>query len=47
LVSIVFVVEIQHAFNWVWGLLGLLIFTLVLLLAIKGYKKLREKEKGQ
>lgn len=47
LVSIVFVVEIQHAFNWIWGLIGLLVFTLVLLLAIKIYKNLRTKEKGR
>jgi len=43
LVSIVFVVEIQHALNWVWGLIGLLIFTVILMLAIKVYKKYRTK----
>jgi putative membrane protein len=43
LVTIVFVVEIQHAFNWIWGLVGLIIFTIVLLIAIKAYKKIRAK----
>lgn len=43
LVTIVFVVEIQHALNWVWGLVGLLLFTAILMLAIKGYRKIRTK----
>lgn len=43
LVTIVFVVEIQHAFNWIWGLVGLIIFTIVLMIAIKAYKKIRAK----
>jgi len=43
LVTIVFVVEVQHALNWIWGLFGLLAFTAVLIIAIKIYKKLRAK----
>jgi putative membrane protein len=43
LVTIVFVVELQHALNWLWGLLGLLVFTAILMIAIKVYKKLRSK----
>lgn len=43
LVSIIFLVELQHALNWFWGLFGLLIFTMVLMLAIKIYKKVRAK----
>ncbi len=43
LVTIVFVVELQHALNWIWGLLGLLGFTAILMLAIKVYKKFRTK----
>jgi putative membrane protein len=43
LVTIVFVVEVQHALNWVWGLVGLIGFAAILMLAIKIYKKLRAK----
>jgi putative membrane protein len=43
LVSIVFLVEIQHALNWIWGLFGLIIFTIVLMLSIKIYKHFRSK----
>jgi putative membrane protein len=43
LVTIVFVVELQHTLNWIWGLIGLLGFTAVLMLAIKAYKKFRAK----
>lgn len=43
LVTIVFVVELQHALNWIWGLLGLILFSAVLMLAIKAYKKFRTK----
>jgi putative membrane protein len=43
LVTIVFVIELQHSLNWIWGLLGLLGFTVILMLAIKVYKKFRAK----
>jgi putative membrane protein len=41
LVAIVFLVELQHTLNWIWGLLGLLIISILLLTAIKVYKRLR------
>lgn len=44
LVAIVFLVELQHTLNWLYGLLGLLLFTLVLMLAIKLYKHLRSNK---
>lgn len=43
LVTIVFVVEIQHALNWIWGLIGLVVFSALLMIAIKMYKKVRTK----
>ena len=43
LVTIVFVIELQHSLNWIWGILGLLGFTVILMLAIKVYKKFRAK----
>lgn len=41
LVAIVFLVTLKSVLDMVWGLVGLLIFTLVLLIAIKLYRKKR------
>ncbi|HRG57913.1 MAG TPA: CopD family protein [Bacteroidia bacterium] len=43
LVSIIFLVELQHTLNWIYGLIGLFGFTAILMIAIKFYKKFREK----
>lgn len=43
LVSIVFIVVLKNTLSMVWGLTGLVIFTLILMLAIRIYKKVREK----
>lgn len=43
LVTIVFVVELQHSLSWIWGILGLIGFAAILMLAIKAYKKFRAK----
>jgi len=46
LVSVVFIVELQHATNWLYSLLGLLILSLSLMAAIKIYRKNREPKKS-
>lgn len=43
LIAIVFIVVLKDTFSWLYGLLGLVIFSAVLMLAIKLYKKSREK----
>lgn len=43
LVSIVFIIVLKDLFSWVWGIVGILVFTLVLLAAIKIYKNTRIK----
>jgi putative membrane protein len=43
LISIVFLAVLKNTLSMVWGLLGLLVFTLILLLAIRIYKKIRER----
>ena len=45
LVSIVFIVILRDALSLLWGLLGLVAFTVVLLMAIRIYKKMRAQEK--
>lgn len=43
LVAIVFIIELQNSLSWLYGVLGVLGFALVLMLAIRIYKKLRTK----
>lgn len=43
LVAIVFIIVLKSAMSMIWGIVGLVLFTLVLLLAIRIYKKIREK----
>lgn len=43
LVSIVFVVVLKSTLNWLYGLFGLILFTIILMLAIRVYKKIRTK----
>ena len=43
LFSIVFVVILKSALNWIYGVTGLLVFSILLMLAIRVYKKLRKK----
>lgn len=42
LVGIVFIIVLKNAMSMVWGLAGLIVFTLLLMLAINVYKKIRE-----
>ncbi|UYQ92854.1 CopD family protein [Chitinophaga horti] len=44
LVAIVFLVVLKSLASMMWGLIGLLLFTGALLVAIKVYKKVREKQ---
>jgi putative membrane protein len=43
LVAIVMIVVVKQSMSWLWGLLGLALFVIVLLSAIKIYKTLRKK----
>jgi putative membrane protein len=46
LVAIIFVATVGRfdAFSWIWGVVGLIGFTLLLVLAIKIYKRIRESK---
>lgn len=41
LFSVVFLVTLKSAINWIWGVVGLILISLVLLLSIRLYKKIR------
>ncbi len=45
LVAIVFVVVNKDAISWIWGSLGLVGLGVVLTLAAKAYKSIREKKR--
>lgn len=44
LVSIVFIVVLKDLTNWIYGLVGLVLFSVLLMLAIRIYKRLRENK---
>ena len=46
LVAIVFLIELRSNTGWVWGMLGLVIFSITLMFAVKIYKKSREKKEN-
>ncbi len=43
LVAIVFTVVLKSAVDWIYGLIGLIIFSAVIMLAVKWYKSYRKK----
>ncbi len=47
LFAVVFLVILKNAFNWVFGVLGILVLALLLMLGFKVYKRTREKNPRQ
>ncbi|SEN59179.1 putative membrane protein [bacterium A37T11] len=43
LFAIVFTVVLKSAINWIYGVFGLMVFAVMLMLAVKLYKRFREK----
>lgn len=43
LIAIIFIVTVKTGMSWLWGIIGLVLFTVVLMSAIKIYKKIRTK----
>ena len=44
LFAVVFLIVLKNQLNWVWGILGLVSFAVILMIAIKFYKRFRDKE---
>ena len=44
LFSIVFLVVLKNAINWIWGVLGIILFSLLLMFGVKLYKRIRNKK---
>lgn len=45
LISIVFLVVLKNALSMLWGIVGLILFSAVLMLAIRVYKRVRESKR--
>ncbi len=43
LFAIVFIVVLKSAISWIWGLLGLLILSVALMIGVRVYRRVREK----
>lgn len=43
LFSVVFLVVLKNAFNWIYGVIGIIGFSVLIMLGFKFYKKIREK----
>ena len=44
LFAVVFLVTLKSAINWIWGVVGIVLFGVLLMLGIKLYKRIREKK---
>ena len=44
LFAVVFLVTVKSAINWIWGVIGIILFGIILMLSIKLYKRVREKK---
>ena len=43
LVSVVFIIVLKHDLDWLKGTIGFILFSVILMIAVKVYKKIREK----
>ncbi len=43
LFAVVFLVVLKHAFNWIYGVLGIVALAIVLMLAVRLYKRARDR----
>lgn len=43
LFAVVFLVILKNAFNWIYGVIGIFLFSLILMLGYRFYKRIREK----
>lgn len=44
LFAIVFLVVLKNAVNWIWGVVGIILFGVLLMLGFKLYKRIRERK---
>ena len=39
-----FLVVLQNAINWIWGVIGIILVSVLLMLSVRLYKKIRKKK---
>ena len=44
LFAVVFLVTLKNAISWIWGVVGIILFGIIMMLCIKLYKNIREKK---
>jgi putative membrane protein len=44
LFAVVFLVILKNAFNWIFGVIGIFLFSIIIMLGFKFYKRIREKK---
>jgi putative membrane protein len=47
LFAVVFLVILKNAVNWIYGVLGIFIFSITIMLGFKMYKRIRERNSDQ
>ena len=47
LFAVVFLVILKNAFNWIYGVIGIVLFSILIMLGFKFYKRIREKNSVQ
>lgn len=45
LFAVVFLVILKNAFNWIYGVIGIFVFSMLIMLGFKFYKRIRERNK--
>ena len=43
LFAVVFLVILKNEFNWIYGVVGIILFSILIMLGFKFYKRIREK----
>jgi len=46
LFAVVFLVILKNAFNWIYGVVGIILFSVLLMLGFRFYKRIRERNKS-
>jgi putative membrane protein len=44
LFAVIFLVLLKNAINWIFGVIGIIVFSIVIMLGFKLYKRIREKQ---
>ena len=47
LFAVVFLVILKNAVNWIYGVIGIFVFSITIMLGFKMYKRIRERNSGQ